>query len=232
MKLSNTLIWIWDDYLSDPEIQEAIKGFGGIYANSSNGQSLAETYPHLKNLYNIGQTPTNADSVYIGEYGTRRLLFPDLNGIIAYADESSPYRLDKTSQLPISNLGYSSYRTTLFTIPTKDSDINIRIPILSPIWTLKRLNNKYGTRHRFVWLDLKKSLHFCYPWKMFIDLNDKKKSIDFNPFMKIPFQWHIRRMIRFADKYGKRLFIYAGDYDVSKEEVLKNIAIIKKYLEV
>ena len=32
MKLSDTLIWVWDEYLADPEVQVAIKDFGGIAA--------------------------------------------------------------------------------------------------------------------------------------------------------------------------------------------------------
>ena len=238
MKISDTLIWIWDSYLSDPQVQEAIKGFGGICAFGVNGLALAKNYPELNNLYNfVNPYPLITNFEYLGEYGTRRQYIPIQSTYSnIYADESSPYRLAITSQLPIPGLGYSSYRTTLFTVPTVKTDWNIRLPILSPLWTLNRLNNKYGARHRFVWLDLKKNLYFCSPYKALLNPGDTVKQWSFKPIsifgwkFKIPFDWHIRRMIRFADKYGKRLFIYAGDYDVSNAEVLERIAIIKKYL--
>ena len=232
MKIKDVTIWAWDSYLADPEVQEAVKAFGGVFVYGVNSRNLANQFDTKNNIYPYDDSDPTISIRYLGEFGTRRQDFPYLKFPLNtyYADESSPKRI---SYIPntINNIGYSSYRTTLFTIVKKLSDINIRIPILSPIWTLKRLNNKYGSRHKFVWIDLKKSLHFCYPWKMYIGPDDKTKSLDFNPFMKIPFQWHVRRMIRFCDKYGKRLFIYAGDYDASKESVLEGISIIKKYLE-
>ena len=234
MKLSDTLIWVWDDYLADPEVQTAIKDFGGIAAFGTNGLALSKNYPELNNLYNFGNNPSTliTNLEYLGEYGTRRVPIPAQQTYSnVYADESSPYRLEITSKVPVSGLGYSSYRPTLFTIPTASRDINIRVPILSPIWTLKTLAGTYGVRHKFVWFDLKKNLNFCYPYKALLNPGDTTKQWSFKPFIKIPFQWHLRRMIKFCDKYGKRLFFYSGDYDITKEEVLERIGIIKKFLE-
>lgn len=239
MRLSDTLIWVYDSFLADPEVIEAIKGFGGIAAFGTNGLALAKNYPEQNNLYNFGTCPTVVDIEYLGEYGTRRQIYPVLNNVTRYfADESSLYRLAKSVQSLAFlttgyRVGYSSYRPTLFTIPTKNTDWNIRIPILSPIWTLKRLNNKYGARHRFVWLDLKLNLNFCYLRKTYLNPDDEKNKIKnwgAKSFMKIPFQFHVKNMIKFCDKYGKRLMIYSADYDVTKEQLLERIAIIKKYL--
>ena len=233
MKLKEVTIWIWEDYLTDPQIQEAVKAFGGIKVLGKPSQDLANQYDKTKNLYEWFNADPTISMRYLGEFGTRRVGFPFLEFSLDtyYADESSPERI-KDIPLLVKNIGYSSYRTTLFTVVKQSSDINIRIPILSPIWTLKRLHKKYRSRHKWVWLDLKKNLNFCYPYKTFLDPEDTVEGWSFKSFMKIPFQWHVRRMIKFCDNYGKKLFIYSGDYDVSKESVLEGISIIKNYFVV
>jgi hypothetical protein len=37
-------------------------------------------------------------------------------------------------------------------------------------------------------------------------------------------------MLNFADKNKLKVFIYAGDYDVDKSQLIESINIIKKYL--
>ncbi len=227
MTLDKVTVWIWDGYIADPEIQREIKDFGGLCVFGENAKKLDNH--SLKNLYDWNDEPRNPDKKhYYGEFFTRRQSFPDDAFYSSYGDESSPCRLESLKP-HIVNLGYSSYRTTLFTIPTRSSDINIRVPILSSVHTLKQLHKKYGAVHSFIWIDLKKNLYFCYPYKTFLDPNQKEKSWSFKPFLKIPFGFHVKRMVKFAKKYNKRVFIYAGDYDVSKEDLLKRLKIIKQY---
>lgn len=231
MKLSSVTIWIWDEYLADAEIQEAIKDFGGIGVFGKNAKELAKNCSERDNIYPYNDKPSWADVGYVGEFGTQRIDYPTIEPLYTYADESSPYRLSFAAKVFLF-LGYSSYRPTLFTIPTKSSDINIRVPILSPVLTLKHLDSKYGVRHKFIWIDLKKNLYFCYPYRTFLDPYQKEKSWSFKPFLRIPFGWHVKAMVKFAERFYKRVLIYAGDYDVSKEDVLKRLKIIKQYFEV
>lgn len=231
IKKKDVTIWVRDEYLSDPDIQTAIKGYGGICVFGANAQAIADKFNKKKNLYGFWDKSLDYGLLhYYGEFLTRREQLPDKIYGEAIGDESSPYRLRDLIKR-IWKVGYSSYRTTLFTIQTKKSDINIRIPIFSPVFTLKRLNKKYGIWHWFIWIDLKKNLYFCYPYKAFLEPTDKEKSISFKPFWKIPFDWHIKVMLKFASIYNKRVFVYGADYDVTKQEVLERLKIIDQYLK-
>ena len=78
-------------------------------------------------------------------------------------------------------------------------------------------------------------MNFCYLRKTFLNPDDKKNNIKnwcAKPFMKIPFNWHIKRMFKYADTYNKNLYIYAGDYDVTLEEVIERLTILNRYFEV
>ena len=231
MKLSDVLIWIHPSKLSDPRIIEAIKDFGGIFINNEIALNLSLQHDSSKNLYDCNLAPIGTSKKYLGEIGTRRLNFPALVEPLDsyYADESSPMRLKKVP-FTIQHLGYSSYRPTLFSIVTKNSDINIRMLFLSPIFTFKRLLKLFGKRYSFIWVDIKKSLHWCLPYMAYLDQGDKKKSISFFQFIRIPFDYHLRRCINFCDKNNLQMKIYGGDFDTTIEEVLEGIAIIKKYL--
>lgn len=231
IRKKDVTVWIRDEYLSGPEVQEAIKDYGGICVFGGNAQAIANKYDKRKNLYGYWDKSLDYGLLhYYGEFLTRREQLPDKIYGEAIGDESSPYRLKELVKR-IWKIGYSSYRTTLFTIPTEKSDINIRLPIFSPVFTLKRLNKKYDIWHWFIWLDLKKNLYFCYPYRTFLEPTDTKKSWSFKPFMRIFFDWHIKMMLKFAGAYGKRLFVYGADYDVTKEEILERLKIINRYLK-
>src|ERR1035437_3777901 len=101
MKQSDVLIWLPDSMLADPDIQEAIKGFGGIFVNGENGEKLSEQYSERKNLYNFRTKPSPIDFDYLGECGTNRVKYPHLTmeeDSYTLWDESSPYRIDKTDR--------------------------------------------------------------------------------------------------------------------------------------
>ena len=231
IKKKDVTIWVRDEYLSDPQVQEAIKGYGGICVFGVNAQAIADKFDKHKNLYGNWDKSLDYDMLhYYGEFLTRRQALPDKIYGEAIGDESSPYRLKELIKR-IWKIGYSSYRTTLFTIPTKKSDINIRIPVLSPVLTLRILTKRYGIWHWFIWIDLKKNLYFCYPYRAFLEPTDKEKSWSFKPFIRIFFDWHIKVMLKFAGTYNKRVFVYGGDYDVTKDEFLERIKIINQYLK-
>lgn len=228
----NVLIWCRDDIIADAEVQKELLKFGGIKTTLKNSLELAKKFPIENILYDIGQNDKDAKMLYLGECGTRRIQYPDTSKFFdkVYGDESSPYRLKYLAPYA-KYLGYSSYRFTLFTIPTRESDINIRMIVFSPVLTLRFLHWKYKEKNSFVWIDLKKNIYFCYPYRTYLDPSQTGKSWSFKPFMKIPFDWHVRRMLKFAEKYNKKVFIYGGDYDAnSKEEFLERISIISKYL--
>lgn len=236
IKKKDIIVWCRDDIISDPEVKSELLKFGGIKTTLQNSLDLAKELPIENVLYDIGQNK-DAKMLYWGEGGTNRKSYP---GFTLYyklwADESSPYRLKFTAP-HAAHLGYSSYRFTLFTIPTKESDINIRMLIFSPVLTLRILNWWYKEKHSFIWIDLKKNIYFCSPYKTYLDPWQKEKSWSFKPIkvfgwkFRIPFDWHVRRMLKFAEKHGKRVFIYGGDYDAnSKEDFLERIKIIEKYL--
>lgn len=237
MKKKDVIIWVWDEHLASHRVRKVVKPYGGIAAFGPNAKEFAEELDlaEKKNLYLYTNDSPDIAMRYLGEFGTRRIDIPEFLAKpqyrdTLYADESSPFRL---KYLPwfVKLLSYSSYRLTLFTIPLVKTDINIRLPILSPVFTLKRLHKLYGDKFCWIWIDLKKNLYFCYPYKTLLDPSAVKKDWSFKPFWKIPFDWHIKAMIRFAEKYNKKVFIYAGDYDVSKEEFLQRMKILDKYFE-
>ena len=226
-------VWCRDDIISDPEVKKVLTQYGGIKTTVQNSLELAKEFPIENVLYDIGQNDKEARILYLGECGTNRRTYPDTSIIYnrLYADESSPYRM-KFLKNVARHIGYSSYRIALFTISTKKSDINFRLPMFPPTFTFKILDWKIGEQHDFIWLDLKKNLHFCYPYRTLLDPFQTEKSWSWKPFMKIPFDWHIKSMLKYAERYNKRVFIYGGDYDAnSKEEFLERIKIINKYLE-
>lgn len=231
IKKKNIIVWCRDDIIADDEVRKVLLQFGGIKTTLENSSKLAKEFPPENVLYDLGQSK-DAKMVYLGEFGTNRRDYPDTSVIFnrVYGDESSPHRI-KSLEPHALHLGYSSYRITLFTIATKNADINIRIPVFPPTLTLRILDWKFGARHDFIWIDLKKNIYFCYPYRTLLDPWQTKKSWSFKPFLRIPFDWHLRSMLKYAEKKRKRVFIYGGDYDAnSKEEFLERIKIISEYL--
>jgi hypothetical protein len=165
---------------------------------------------------------------YLGECGTDRRNYPfvwtEKYRRTVYVDESSPYRISKTiNKVWYWRCGYSSYRTTLFTIPTKKTDYNFRFPFFSPLHTLKQLQKKYSSDYGFVWLCINKNQFFNYPYWDF-----KDKAIRFKPLIKIPFQFHVKRMVKFCEKYNKKLFIYAGDSNIKPDQLVDRVNLLKE----
>ena len=223
------IVWCRDDIIADEEVQKALLQFGGIKTTLQNSLKLAEKFPIENVLYDLGQNDKNAKMLYMGEFGTNRKIYPIFSSgdfLKTYADESSIYRIRK-SFIHAQHFGYSSYRIDLFTIPTEKIDINIRLPIFPPTLTLRIWSYLLD----FIWIDLKKNIYFCYPYRTYLDPYQTKKSWSWKPFMRIPFDWHLKSMLKFAEKYHKKVFIYGGDYDAnSKKEFLQRISIINKYL--
>lgn len=230
MKLINLRIWVNNNLLTNAAVVKAIKDFGGIAAWEPNQMEVSKRFDRWMNLYAYWSDEPNISMRYVGECGTDRRELPlkIINEYwnTIYLDESSPYRLSKSKKqiLHSVDLGYSSYRNTLFTIPTEKTDINIRLPFFPQTLTLKKLHNKYGIDHGFIWLGLTYNLFICRPyWR-----TDKKKW-DFKPLFRIPFGWHVKSLIRFAEKYNKALFVYAGDDDMTAGQFIERLNLLKKY---
>lgn len=78
-----------------------------------------------------------------------------------------------------------------------------------------------------MWLCINKSQYFCLPY-----WNKQAKEIRFNKtfdWLRIPFDWHVKGLIKYCEENNKKLFVYAGDDDITKEQFLKRIALLKTH---
>lgn len=224
MSIKEMIIWIYDGFINyepsfvrDKETIQAIKDFKGICCFHKTHWALERFFDNENNIYESGHTLFNQ---YLGERGTNRQYIDETwmskNVAITYIDESSPRRLDVTASLledvdVKKKFGYSSYRMHLFSIFTKKTDWNFRLALLSPLGTIKRLHKVYGDK-LFIWIAL-----------------DRNQEWGFNWFhVPIPFNYHVRRMKKFAEKNNIQILVYGGN-KMNKQQFLSRL---KRFVKV